>query len=165
MSAGFLEREVFLCVAENAPLVSIDLIITRMGGKEVLLGKRRNPPAEGWWFVPGGRIRKGESHAEAFRRITASEVGKELPFEQAKMLGSWAHLYPEEAFRGQKAKGIHYVTLGYQIEYNVPPTALPKEQHENFRWFTLKEALTSPKVHKYTRLYLEALQASYERQK
>jgi len=163
MSAGFLEREVFLCVAENAPLVSIDLIITRFGQTEVLLGKRRNPPAEGWWFVPGGRIRKGESHAEAFKRITTSELGKELPFEQAKMLGSWAHLYPTEAFRGQQRKGIHYVTLGYQLEYNLPLATLPTNQHENFHWFAVKEALTNPQVHKYTRLYLEALQKSSER--
>ena len=46
-------------VVKNAPLVSIDIILQNPQSK-IFLGRRRNQPTKGKWFVPGGRIRKGE---------------------------------------------------------------------------------------------------------
>ncbi len=154
---GFLSDEDFFHVVQHAPLVSIDLIVTRHGGQEVLLGKRRNPPAQGWWFVPGGRIRKGETLADAFQRITLAELGVRLAIEEARLLGAWTHLYPQEAFRGLPAADIHYVTLGYHLERDLKAETLPAEQHGAFRWFPVAEAIKAPEVHRYTQWYLEAL--------
>ena len=157
---GFLSDEDFFHVVRHAPLVAIDLIVTRNNGQEVLLGERRNPPAQGWWFVPGGRIRKGETHAAAFQRITLAELGVRLPIEVAHLLGSWAHLYPQEAFQGLPVTDIHYVTLGYHLERDLSAEVLPVEQHSAFRWFPVGEALEDPEVHRYTKWYLEALTAA-----
>jgi colanic acid biosynthesis protein WcaH len=44
--------------------VSVDLVLVR-DGREVLLGLRTNRPAQGSWFVPGGRILKNEKRADA----------------------------------------------------------------------------------------------------
>src|SRR3954466_13792753 len=49
----------FADVVRLAPLVSIDLVIRDPDG-DVLVGLRTNAPAKGFWFVPGGRIRKNE---------------------------------------------------------------------------------------------------------
>ena len=49
----------FLHIVDATPLVSIDLVL-RNERDEVLLGQRKNRPAQGIWFVPGGRIRKNE---------------------------------------------------------------------------------------------------------
>ena len=56
----WLSKESFSLACAALPLVSIDLLVTRPGtqGKELLLGLRNNRPAQGWWFTPGGRIRK-----------------------------------------------------------------------------------------------------------
>ena len=56
----FLTDDKFLDVIKATPLVAIDLIIKNSSGF-VLLGKRFNRPARGFWFVPGGRIRKDET--------------------------------------------------------------------------------------------------------
>ncbi len=154
---GFLSDEDFFHVVQHAPLVSIDLIVTRHGGQEVLLGQRRNPPAQGWWFVPGGRIRKGETLADAFQRISLAEVGVRLDISEARLLGAWTHLYPQEAFRGLPVTDIHYVTLGYHLERDLEAEALPVEQHGAFRWFPVTAALEDADVHRYTKWYLEAL--------
>ena len=69
-----LPKEVLIEVVRSAPLVSIDLIARRPDGA-VLLGYRRNRPAQGFWFVPGGRILKGERMAEALVRIVRRELG------------------------------------------------------------------------------------------
>ena len=63
-----------LRIIEFVPLVSIDLILKDRQG-QVLLGKRANRPARGYWFVPGGRIRKNEKIADAISRISRSELG------------------------------------------------------------------------------------------
>ena len=55
----------FLTVVRLTPLVAIDLIVTD-GNRRILLGHRRNRPAQGTWFVPGGRITKNETLDAAF---------------------------------------------------------------------------------------------------
>ena len=55
----FLDEGTFKSVIENAPLVSIDLVVKNSLG-QYLFGYRTNRPAKGFWFVPGGRIHKGE---------------------------------------------------------------------------------------------------------
>jgi len=154
---GFLSDEDFFHVVQHAPLVAIDLIVTRDEAQEVLLGKRRNAPAQGWWFVPGGRIRKGETLADAFQRITLAELGMRLGIDEARLMGAWTHLYVQEAFRGLPPADIHYVTLGYHLHRDLATDALPAAQHGAFRWFPVAEALEDPAVHRYTKWYLEAL--------
>ena len=49
--------EEFVQLLRALPLVSVDLVLVR-DGREILLGLRNNRPAQGSWFVPGGRIFK-----------------------------------------------------------------------------------------------------------
>lgn len=44
------------------PLVSIDLMI-KNAQDQMLWGRRNNRPAQGYWFVPSGRICKNEGLA------------------------------------------------------------------------------------------------------
>ena len=55
-----LSLDTFKTVIKSSPLVSIDLIVRNEQG-QVLLGKRTNRPAQGFWFVVGGRVLKDES--------------------------------------------------------------------------------------------------------
>ena len=63
-----IERERFIEIVRDTPLVSVDLVLVR-GGAEILFGLRNNRPAQGSWFVPGGAIRKGEPRAAALQRV------------------------------------------------------------------------------------------------
>ena len=72
LSAQFSDKE-FLNIIDKTPLVSIDLIIENPQGK-ILLGKRCNKPAQGYWFVPGGRIQKNETLEQAIRRISKNRT-------------------------------------------------------------------------------------------
>ena len=72
-----IDDKQFLKIIESTPLVSIDLIIENQRG-DILLGKRTNRPAQNYWFVPGGRIRKNETIAEAIARISSTELGIDL---------------------------------------------------------------------------------------
>jgi len=72
-----MDKKQILNIIDSTPLVSVDLIIENPN-KEILLGKRNNRPAQGFWFVPGGRIDKNEEIAGAIKRISTKEIGQDL---------------------------------------------------------------------------------------
>lgn len=78
-----LTKEELLEIVKKAPLVSIDLIIKNFDG-EILLGLRKNEPAKGKWFVPGGRIEKSKKVSIAFSEICEREIGKEKKISDAQ---------------------------------------------------------------------------------
>lgn len=59
-----LSDEHFLNAIVATPLIAIDLLVSNAEG-EYLLGYRINRLAQGYWFVPGGRIRKDEALNDA----------------------------------------------------------------------------------------------------
>ena len=146
-----LEREVFAEVVKNTPLVSIDLIVKDQSGK-ILLGRRRNAPAQGYWFVPGGRIRKNETLAQAFGRLCREELGITASISSARLLGCFEHFYPDN-FAGIEGIDTHYVVLAYVLSGDALPTDLPELQHDDYRWFDTDTAGSDPQVHVYTRNY------------
>ena len=146
-----LERKVFVEVVKLTPLVSIDLIVKDQTGK-VLLGRRRNAPAQGKWFVPGGRIRKNETLARAFERICREELGITAEISSARFIGCFEHFYPDN-FAGIENIDTHYVVLAYALSIDTLPTSLPDLQHDDYRWFDRQTAGSDPQVHAYTRNY------------
>lgn len=149
-----LQRDVFAEVVRNTPLVSIDLIVKNRSGK-ILLGRRRNAPAQGYWFVPGGRIRKNETLASAFARLCREELGIKTEISAARLLGCYEHFYPDN-FAGIEGIDTHYVVLAYMVSADTEAAGLPDLQHDDYRWFDRDTAGTDPRVHLYTRDYFTA---------
>ncbi|WP_206202698.1 NUDIX domain-containing protein [Thioalkalivibrio sp. XN279] len=162
--SGWPSAEVFSSACAALPLVSIDLFITRTGehGPELLLGRRRNRPAQGWWFTPGGRIRKNEPLAEAMARVAREEVGLGAAvLAGAELLGAWDHFYPDSAF--DAAVSSHYVNLAYLVELSTADAealALPREeasQHSDWHWWSLGQAAEDSAVHENVRVVVAKL--------
>ncbi|WP_217534885.1 GDP-mannose mannosyl hydrolase [Vibrio metschnikovii] len=145
-----LDKETFKTIVASTPLVSIDLII-RNSCNQVLLGLRTNRPAQGFWFVPGGRIGKDETFEQAFLRLTQLELGYPIPLNDASFLGSYQHLYSDN-FSGTDFS-THYVVLGYQLMLDLDLQTLPVEQHQNYQWWDEQELLNSEQVHRNTKAY------------
>src|SRR5581483_479324 len=83
----WIPAEDFAQIIRLTPLVAIDLVV-RSPENRILLGRRLNEPARGVLFVPGSRISKNETRAAAFRRISRDELGTELDFQNARLLGA-----------------------------------------------------------------------------
>jgi colanic acid biosynthesis protein WcaH len=149
-----LPAKTFLKVVASTPLVAIDLIIENKEGR-YLLGRRVNRPAQGFWFVPGGRIQKNEPLDEAFRRITQAELGHAgIDRANADLLGVYEHLY-DDNFSGQTGISTHYVVLGYRLRSRIELIELPDVQHNAYRWATADEILSDAAVHANTRAYFD----------
>ena len=62
-----LDDQIFKTVVDSAPLISIDFLIKK--GNKILLGRRVNKPAQGYFFSIGGRIDKNETIENAMKII------------------------------------------------------------------------------------------------
>ena len=115
---------------------------------KVLLGKRINKPAQGWFFSIGGRINKNETIDSAMARIALDELNIDLT-STPEFVGVFEHFYDDSMFEDVST---HYVNLAYEYEVEEIQD-LPTEQHSEYRWFTIDELLESEQVHKYTKDY------------
>lgn len=147
----YLDEDEFLDIIKKTPLVSIDLIV-RDENQNILLGCRKNRPAQGKWFVPGGRIRKDESIANACSRISQKELGVHVSVDDTRFLGVYEHLYDDNV-AGIPGFGTHYVVLGHEVTLPASQLSPPTEQHTEYRWLSERQILQDPDVHENTKLY------------
>lgn len=164
---NLLSSETFTMACAALPLVSIDFVITRPGTNdlEVLLGLRKNRPAQGWWFTPGGRIRKNEPVTAAISRVASGEVGiRGSTLARATLIGVWDHLYSDSAF--SEAVSTHYVNLAYLLnlqQEEADMLLLPAgeaDQHEDWKWFSLESVPSEVAVHEYVKVVARHLLAT-----
>ncbi|WP_432459138.1 GDP-mannose mannosyl hydrolase [Agarivorans sp. QJM3NY_25] len=146
-----LEVETFKTVIQSTPLVSIDLIVRNASG-QILLGKRNNRPAKGYWFVPGGRVLKDEPLDTAFPRLMRQELG--LDNATSSFKGVYQHFY-DDNFSSDDFT-THYVVLAYEIVVHGSLSGLPDEQHCEYHWFDEADLLSNELVHRHTQWYFQA---------
>lgn len=149
----FLSQEDFATVVRATPLISIDLVVENLAG-EYLLGLRTNRPAQGFWFVPGGRVQKDETLSDAFARLTQAELGKRFTLEDGEFYGVWQHFY-DDNFSG-KDFSTHYIVLGFRLRVDAHSLKLPTEQHHEYLWLTPTSLLERDDVHDNSRAYFLA---------
>ena len=87
-----LDDQIFKTVVDSAPLISIDILIKK--DNKILLGKRINKPAQGYFFSIGGRINKNEAIDNAMGRIARNELNIELK-TIPKFIGVFEHFYDD----------------------------------------------------------------------
>jgi len=155
MDDGWIPDEDWRTIVATVPIVSVDLVIRRDGG--VLLGRRTNDPAKGHWFVPGGRVRKGETRREAVHRVASEELG--IDVEIVESLGAFEHQYETADVDGVDSK--HYLANGYVVDVaggvgtddvDADEQLTADDQHDAFRVF---RSPPEP-CHEYVRDYVEA---------
>jgi colanic acid biosynthesis protein WcaH len=140
----WISEEDWETIVRNVPIVSVDLLIKRSDG--IVLGKRTNEPVKGEWFVPGGRVQKGETRIEAVHRIAEEEL--EISVEVTESLGAFEHCYETSDVEGVETK--HYLANGYVVELDSGQIQ-PDDQHREVQVF--ESAPNS--LHPYIRSYAE----------
>ncbi|MEZ0602688.1 GDP-mannose mannosyl hydrolase [Paraburkholderia sp. IW21] len=142
----------FLDVVRLTPLVAIDLIVSDADGR-VLIGHRRNRPARGTWFVPGGRIHKDETLDAAFSRIAEAELGiATLARSAARFEGVFEHHYSDN-FAAEPDVSTHYIVLAYALPLADTEPVGRLDQHSEYLWLAPAELLAHADVHENTKAY------------
>ncbi len=146
-----IEKQAFLKIVSATPLVSVDLLM-RNGAGDVLLGRRRNRPCQGYWFAPGGVITKNELIRDAVKRVAAEELGIGIGFEEARFRGVFEHLY-DENFLGEPDISTHYIVLAYEFRWPKESPLVLDDQHSEAKWWRIEKLLQDPGVHENTKAY------------
>ena len=141
-----LGDQIFKTVVDSTPLVSIDILLKK--DNKVLLGRRVNKPAQGYFFSIGGRINKNETIDNAMARVALNELNIYLK-STPEFIGVFEHFYDDSMYENVST---HYVNLAYEYEVEEIPN-LPTEQHSEYQWFSIDELLESKQVHKYKKDY------------
>jgi colanic acid biosynthesis protein WcaH len=141
-----LDDKTFKLVVDSTPLISIDILLKK--DDKVLLGKRINKPAQGYFFSTGGRINKNETIDNAMIRIAKNELNIDLK-SVPKFIGVFEHFYDDSIY---KDVSTHYVNFAYEYQMEEIPD-LPTKQHNEYQWFAIDELLESKQVHKYVKDY------------
>ncbi|MGC9332001.1 MAG: NUDIX domain-containing protein [Bacteroidales bacterium] len=113
------------------PMVTVDALIFAGYGEErkVLLIRRKNPPFQGKWALPGGFIDMDEDLVDAVERELKEETDLTLSgFKQLKAFGK-----PQRDPRGRNISVVFFM----QIEKPVVPTA--GDDAEQVKWHKVKD--------------------------
>ena len=97
-------------IIDLLPILCVDAAVLHKG--KYILVKRKNEPVKGGWWVPGGRVLKGETMEEAVIRKTKEELG--IKVKIIKPLGYFEHYFRENEF-GVKS-GIHQVSIVFLVK-------------------------------------------------
>ena len=150
---------IFQQTVKYFPTVSINIILRNEKG-EFLFVKRKNNPAKGLYWTPGGRLLNGEAMEMAAHRILSQEVGLEGKIVYL------SKVYLEEIFSTQEfdaedwksydkdTKTVHYLSTAVLMDLTLSETVELDAQSEAYKW--QKEL---PNSSPYLAAYFELIKA------
>jgi len=107
-------------VVKLMPIPSVEALIVKQSA--FLFLRRRNEPAKGQWWLPGGRIRKGETLQNALFREVEEETGSSVSI--VRQINAYSRIFPER----------HDITIVYLCETKGDKVVLNCE-HSEYAFF------------------------------
>lgn len=119
----------------NGPKKTLPIPSIGVGGvlfnrhQQVLLIKRNQPPAQGLWSIPGGKLESGESLVDACRREFYEETNLDIEVE---------HIV---AVVERRLEGFHYVIIDYWVQLGDEERSVPTAQSDvaEAKWISLAD--------------------------
>jgi colanic acid biosynthesis protein WcaH len=123
----FIPDELYYQILKNVPIACVDVAIVAQGS--VLLVKRGDAPAKGQWWVPGGRVLKGEMMRDTAIRKAREEVGIEC--HVGPIIHTAETIFPD----GPNEIPVHSINCCFFL-YPGSPDFKPQldEHHHDYKW-------------------------------
>lgn len=115
----------------SSPLVGAGAVV--YDGPKVLLIKRKYPPNEGRWALPGGLVELGERVQDAVVREIKEETGLEVALKGLLDVATDIH------FDERSRPKYHYVLVDYLV-HRVRGKVRLNAESSAFGWFTVEQA-------------------------
>ena len=129
----WVSEELYSQILQVMPIPCVDLLVVDNEGR-VLLLLRKNEPAAGHWWFPGGRVLFGELRRDAAKRKLEEECG--LSPKQIREVGTFDILFdiaPGEC--------VHSVTTLFEVQCGAETKLRLDNQSYEARWLTPREWL------------------------
>jgi colanic acid biosynthesis protein WcaH len=127
MPARFIPDTLYHQILENVPIACVDIAVVARGA--VLLVKRKDPPAKGQWWLPGGRVLKGEMMRETAQRKAREEAG--LVCHVGPLIHTAETVFPD----GPAGISVHSINCCFFL-YPAGPEVDPRldAHHAAYQW-------------------------------
>jgi 8-oxo-dGTP pyrophosphatase MutT (NUDIX family) len=98
-------------------------VLRRPDGKYLITRRRMDKEwAPGWWEIPGGGVRAGESAEDAVKREILEETGVDVSKEKGECVFSYKRVSPAE-------KNNYFVDI-FQFTVDIPADAVKPQEKE-----------------------------------
>lgn len=118
----WVDEKLFQQFRKHMPIASVDILTLHEG--QLLLMLRNNEPGKNLWFVPGGRVRFGETLKHAAIRKLREETG--LSAIRIEKKGVMSHFWPQ----------AHYVSTFFVADVADNSVKL-NDEHRDYRWISM----------------------------
>lgn len=124
-----IPAELYRQIHGAVPIPCVDIVLKKE--QSFLLALRKNKPAQGQWWFPGGRVFKGERLVEAVERKLLQEIGLSATIE--KVLGVDETMFVNGPFEGP----THTINTVFLATLDVNnDTVMLDSQNSEYQWFT-----------------------------
>lgn len=123
----FIPPTLYHEILQNIPIACVDIALVANGA--VLLVRRKDAPARGQWWVPGGRVLKGEMMRDTATRKAREEVG--IDCHVGPIIHTAETIFPD----GPGGIPVHSINSCFFV-YPTSPDFDPHldDHHAEYRW-------------------------------
>ena len=141
----WVPEALFRKIITLVPIACVDLLVVNRE-KSILLVARKNEPAIGQWWFPGGRVHYGETRIDAAKRKLKEECG--LAIFKMEEFGTYDLFFPLP--EGNNSHAITTVFVMHTTGKNV----VIDSQSNAFKWYSF-ENWSSEVLHPFVKLILD----------
>lgn len=109
----FLPNDVYRQLVLNAVVCCVDILLVNTQQQQCLLVLRKSEPVKGVWWLPGGRLCKGETFFQAAKRKAMEETGifsnDNITIQPIQVLGVWNTFFPTSNWDTKEQQGTQTV--------------------------------------------------------
>jgi colanic acid biosynthesis protein WcaH len=129
MSHPLIPQQLYNQILENVPIACVDIAV--VSGGKILLVLRKDAPARGQWWLPGGRVLKGEKMRATARRKALEEVG--IDCHVGPIIHTAETIFPDGP-GGIPVHSINSCFLLYPVDANAANDVQLDNHHADHRW-------------------------------
>ena len=135
-----LPPEIYGHLVRSSVICCVDVCVVRSspitGEKECLLVERSSEPVRGVWWLPGGRMFRGETFFDTAMRKTREETGLSGA-RPIQILGFWNTFFPTSNWDTEEQQGTQTVQTVVLVELTEGSEVLLDDSSERYRWVSL----------------------------
>lgn len=124
--------------ADFANHIEVATCYIRSGNEFLFVKRCMDSTQGGLWGIPGGKIKKGLPVEAELLRELVEETSLDFSSKTVEALGTVYIRYPEVDFS--------YHMYGINLEWERPEVIINPEEHTDYAWWSLKEALAHPLI-------------------
>lgn len=161
-----LPKQLYRDVVSMLPTVCVDVICQRDVDKKILLFLRKDKPAAGVWWWPGGRMFKGETFfATAARKLRDETGNPSIEILSQEIVSVWNTFFPDSSWdtdRLPDRDGCQTVNITVfcrisDADLRVASGGSSAWAVEGHRWVTVEDALKPENFDKYVQANVQLL--------